>query len=176
MKSQEIINEIEKIFDICVLKIKENPSCSIKGKTAGKVAKKLSKIRPMDKTTRRLSNKAEENVAKAVGGSHPGDSKPFDVIAVRKDGKLIGIEVKRFRADNKTGQIHMEAPQLKRKRKWLKQNKAVSVTVLQDDTTGKIYWKKGLGSFRRGSMTEVKGGYDNLADVIGVRKGFSTKM
>ena len=118
--------------------------------------------------------KAEPELAKKLStkGNHAvslRDNEPVDVI-VHKDGKIQhGVELKTM-TDNGNNKITMKAAAMEKKAAWMKANKAPMHTVVYDDhnvyeangvgqhgdiADRKIYYKRGYGSFRVGSMQPV---------------------
>lgn len=98
------------------------------------------------------------------------DNEPVDAVVVR-DGKIEhGVELKTM-VDNGNNKITMKESALARKRQWVKDNKATFHTVVFDDqkvfnaggegihgpaSARSIFYKRGAGSFRVGSMHRVK--------------------
>lgn len=121
----------------------------------------------------RIASLNEGIVAAAIGGVRTGmiDGKwyPFDVV-IDKKGKLkTGVEVKTILPGAKNNKLTMHKPCLIRKRAEAIKGKYKQVyTVAVDMRTANsigVYYKKGLGSFQLGSMTDV-GSFANLKKYI----------
>lgn len=97
------------------------------------------------------------------------DNEPVDVIVTRKGVIAHGIELKTM-VSNSNNKITMKASAIERKANWMQENKAPLHTVVfddhkaydaggkgkHDDSQRQIYYKRGSGSFRVGSMHPVK--------------------
>lgn len=105
--------------------------------------------------TRQIKEKAIANeilLSQVVNGKHLPDDDPFDVLV--QNGRKHFIEVKTIiRAKNDKVTMHPDS--LVSKKKKAKRNKAKTHTFVFDERTGKLYYKKGLGSFRLSTMTEI---------------------
>jgi hypothetical protein len=103
-------------------------------------------------------------VKNAVGGVSSPNNKPFDVMT--RDGKH-AIEVKTL-VDQKNDKITMSSRALGRKNAYAYKFGVSPHTVVLDMRGSKdgqpvaVYHKSGVGSFRIGSMTPVKGGLAGL--------------
>lgn len=107
----------------------------------------------------------EKQVVQMVKGEGTDNNLPVDVI-VRDGNKTIGIEVKTM-LDNKAGKITMRSDALVRKAKWARSNHGSLHTLILDDrdkfgavaklySGHRVYYQKGVGSFRLSTMTKVK--------------------
>ncbi len=129
----------------------------------------------VDKTIQRYAEEHNEPAfAKDIGGLSFKDNEPVDVVL--GDGGIVkhGIELKTM-VDNGNNKITMKRSAMERKAQWEKDNKATFHTVVIDDSAvfnangeGKhdvskrrLFYRRGYGSFRVGSMHEVK----NLAEL-----------
>jgi hypothetical protein len=116
---------------------------------AAKVAKAKASYNPMNKEKKRIATENEVKVADITGGRHTLDSDAFDVILPKSV-----VEVKTIVA-GKNDKITMHPESIRRKQTLAKQMKMKGHTVVFDNRNGKIYYKKGFGSFRLGNMQEV---------------------
>jgi len=113
----------------------------------------------------------------SVGGSKGmslRDNEPVDVIVTQKGRIAHGIELKTM-VSNANNKITMKASSMQRKAVWMQENAAPYHTVVfddhkafnaggqgkHDDSQRQIYYKRGFGSFRVGSMHPVK----NMAEL-----------
>lgn len=124
----------------------------------------------IDKTVQRYAEEHNEpKFAKALGGVSLRDNEPVDVIT-HEAGKVTGgIELKTM-VLNTNDKITMKASAMEKKAAWVKENKAHFHTVVFDDRkvfnadgAGKhdeskrqMYYRRGFGSFRVGTMHPVK--------------------
>lgn len=121
----------------------------------------------------------EPEVATAVGGAALVDNEPVDV-EVRRRGKLVaGIELKTMVA-NAHRQIHMSAGAKRRKRAWRRAHRVPLHTVVIDDTAAynaagpgrhdlskrRVFYRRGVGSFKVDQMHEVEGGIRGLKRLL----------
>lgn len=97
------------------------------------------------------------------------DNEPVDVIVTRKGVIAHGIELKTM-VSNSNNKITMKASAIERKANWMQENNAPLHTVVfddhkaydaggkgkHDDSQRQMYYKRGSGSFRVGSMHPVK--------------------
>jgi hypothetical protein len=112
----------------------------------------------------------EPRFAKAVGGVSFPDSEAVDIAIPGEAGAVAhGVELKTM-VSNKANKITMKRSAMDRKLAWEKKNKAVFHTVVLDDqavfeangpgqhdeSKRRIFYRRGCGSFRVGSMHEVK--------------------
>jgi hypothetical protein len=116
---------------------------------AEKVAKAKASYNPMNKEKKRIATENEVKVANITGGRHTLDSDAFDVVLPKSV-----VEVKTIVA-GKNDKITMHPESIRRKQTLAKQMKMKGHTVVFDNRNGKIYYKKGFGSFRLGNMQEV---------------------
>lgn len=130
--------------------------------------------------TKEKQSHAEQNehvVTKKLGGTKSGDNSPADV-TLNIDGRNHGIELKTM-LDNGNDKITMHPESRRRKEAWARKNKAVLHTVVidhrdrfADGANGhqysghEIYYKRGAGAFRVGSMHKVKN-YAELKTLLG---------
>jgi len=111
----------------------------------------------------------EPVLAAGVKGVSLRDNEPVDVVVLRKGSVAHGVELKTM-VDNKAGKITMKTSAMERKAAWVKEHEAPYHTVVFDDhkaydANGKgdhdeskrqMFYKRGFGSFRVGSMHPVK--------------------
>ncbi len=135
----------------------------------------------VDKTIQRYAEEHNEpKVAKALGGISFPNGEPIDIAIAGDDGVVKhGVELKTM-VKNSNGKITMKGDAIARKRSWERKNKAQIHTVVIDDSAvmnakgdgkhdeskRKIYYASGYGSFRIGSLHEVKGGWDEVKTLI----------
>lgn len=128
-----------------------------------RVARAKANANPARKEWQDRGEANEPRIARMVGGKSLDDNEPFDVL-VKFGSKQHGIEVKTF-VDNKSSKITMNKEALSNKARWKRQNKAAVHTVVVDDrdlfnrtlySGHKVYYRKGVGSFRLESMTRVE--------------------
>lgn len=108
----------------------------------------------------------EKQMVQMVKGEGTDNNLPVDVI-VRDGNKAYGIEVKTM-LDNKAGKITMRKDALVRKTQWARKNHGSLHTVILDDrgkfgmphlySGHRVYYQKGVGSFRLSTMTKVRDG------------------
>lgn len=146
---------------------------SVRGKpiVSDKAKRALLAMKPADRRIQSLSTKCEKSVADAVGGEMFADNRPLDVIVKNKEtGKTYGIEVKALIVQT-NDKITMKTSAIQRKLAYAKKNKLKSIyTVVvdyrQSETRPTVYYKKGVGSFRVGSMQAVDKGLKGLRDLF----------
>jgi hypothetical protein len=135
----------------------------------------------VDKTIQRYAEEYNEpRVAKALGGVSFPNGEPIDIAIAGNDGVVKhGVELKTMVA-NRNGKITMKGDAIARKKAWERKNKAPIHTVVLDDSAvmnangegkhdeskRKIYYANGYGSFRIGSLHEVKGGMDEVKQLM----------
>lgn len=120
---------------------------------AEKVARALAAYKPSTKEKQDLASAAERKVAEMIGTKPTGDNLPVD--AVLKVGKsTYGVEVKSV-SDNSNSKITMHPESLARKVAWGRSNHASLHTVVVDTKTNTVYYRKGVGSFRLHTLTQV---------------------
>ncbi len=138
-------------------------------------------------TERKIQQYAEEHnepaFAKSIGGAAFRDNEAVDIVLADDTGHVAhGIELKTV-ISNKANKITMKREALARKRSWERKNKATIHTVVLDDTLvfnakgngkhdltqRKIYYRRGYGSFRLGSMYQVKD-LDELKSLLTIPK------
>lgn len=115
-------------------------------------------FKPSTKAKQRVARAGERNVIQALrarqrrgtGGTHAVD------VMLRRRGHLHGVEVKTL-VDNKNNKITMHKSSLARKKTWARANHARLHTVVVDRRTRapKMYYRKGVGSFRLSSLRAV---------------------
>lgn len=131
----------------------------------------------VDKMIQRYAEEHNEPAfAKAMGGVSFPDGEAVDVVIPDASGVAAhGIELKTMVA-NSNNKITMKGEAMARKRKWERKNRATVHTVVLDDSAvfnakgeGKhdlskrrIFYRRGYGSFRVGTMHEIKGGMNEL--------------
>jgi GNAT superfamily N-acetyltransferase len=135
----------------------------------------------VDKTIQRYAEEHNEpRAAKKLGGISFPNSEPID-IAIAGDNGVVkhGIELKTM-VKNANNKITMKKDARERKKSWELKNKAQIHTVVLDDSAvmnakgegkhdeskRKIYYANGYGSFRIGSLHEVKGGWDEVKTLM----------
>jgi hypothetical protein len=125
----------------------------------------------VDKDIQRYAEEHNEpKFAKAIGGVSFPNGEPIDVAVADKSGRVAhGIELKTM-VDNGNNKITMKRDAMERKAKWERKNKAPIHTVVIDDSAvfnangpgqhdpskRRIFYRRGYGSFRVGTMHEVK--------------------
>jgi hypothetical protein len=135
----------------------------------------------VDKTIQRYAEEHNEpRVAKELGGISFPNSEPIDIAIAGDDGVLKhGIELKTM-VKNANGKITMKGDAIARKKSWERKNKAQIHTLVIDDSAvmnakgegkhdeskRKIYYANGYGSFRIGSLHEVKGGWNEVKTLM----------
>lgn len=111
----------------------------------------------------------EPKFAKAVGGLSFKDNEPVDVVLGVGGVISHGIELKTM-VTNKANKITMKRSAMERKAEWERANKATFHTVVIDDSgvynangegnhdesKRRYFYRRGFGSFRVGTMMEVK--------------------
>jgi len=131
----------------------------------------LGSAKRVDKTIQRYAEEHNEPAfARAIGGLSFKDNEPVDIVVGDASGRIKhGVELKTM-VDNGNNKITMKQSAMQRKAKWEKANRATFHTVVFDDTAvfnangpGKhdvskrrIFYRRGFGSFRVGTMHEVK--------------------
>lgn len=87
---------------------------------------------------------------KGTGGTNAVD------VAFRRGGHLHGVEVKTL-MDNKNNKITMHPSSRRRKISWAHSHRAVLHTVVVDARSRyrALYYHRGVGAFRMGSLTRV---------------------
>jgi hypothetical protein len=139
----------------------------------------------IDKSVQRYAEEHNEpRFAKAMGGVSFPNGEPADVVLAGPDGRVRhGIELKTM-VDNKNNKITMKRSAMDRKAAWERKNKATFHTVVLDDhavfnangpgehdeSKRRIFYRRGFGSFRVGTMYEVKGGLDELKRLLDTPK------
>jgi capsid protein len=135
----------------------------------------------VDKSIQRYAEEHNEpKVAKALGGVSFPNGEPIDIAIPGPDGVVKhGVELKTMVA-NSNGKITMKGDAIARKKSWERKNKAQIHTIVIDDSQvmnakgegkhdeskRKIYYASGYGSFRIGSLHEVKGGWDEVKGLM----------
>lgn len=106
----------------------------------------------------RLADKTEIEMAKAIGIPRTGNNLPFDLHGVDSRGRGVGVEVKLI-IKQTNDKITMNKAAIERKLKAAKENKLKNIFTLVVDKRGEgrpiYYLKKGVGSFRIGSMERI---------------------
>lgn len=132
-----------------------------------KVAKARASYSPAEKGAQDFAENNEVKLAQALGGKALPDNEPIDV-QVKTDTGLHGLEVKTM-VTTRNDKITMNAPAIQRKKEWEKKNSGIVHTVIIDDrhvynggknkdlhSGNRLYYKRGVGSYRLGSMHAVK--------------------
>lgn len=121
------------------------------------------------KGTQDKAEHAEQMINKFLKGSIKSkDNAPFDIVHT-VNGKRHGIEVKAI-ISQKNDKITQKGEAINRKMAYAKANKIKGVHTVAVDYRGKtpvVYHREGVGSFRLGNMTKVKGGFNGLSKLIG---------
>jgi hypothetical protein len=140
----------------------------------GKVSRALATYKPSTREMQRAADAQEAHVAQALGFNQHGDNDPVDVSG-ELNGKRPAVEVKTF-ISNKNDKVTVHPDSLRRKTRWARANKAQLHTVVVDLRSGRqeLYYRRGVGSFRLGSLTPVTsaghlkalvGGVGEFADI-----------
>ena len=110
-----------------------------------------STYKPATQEKQHLGEKEEGKIAALIGGKNLDDNEPADVIKGRH-----AVEVKTL-IDQKNDKITMHPDSLARKLKFGRKEKMQWHTVAIDarGDTPSYYYRKGVGSFRLGSMEKV---------------------
>lgn len=148
---------------------------------SAKAARAIASAYRVDATIQRYAEEHNEpKFAKAIGGVSFPDGEPIDIAVAGADGRVAhGIELKTM-IDNGNNKITMKRSAMERKAKWEKKNRAVVHTVVLDDskafnakgpgrhdhTKRRMFYRRGYGSFRVGTMYEVKGGIVELKQLL----------
>lgn len=104
--------------------------------------------KPATQEVQHAGDMKQRELANLIEGEETGDNSPFDVIKGRNF-----IEVKTIvRGGNK---ITMHPESLRRKVSYARKFKGKSFTVVFDNRFGKVYYRKGIGSFRISNMKET---------------------
>ena len=125
----------------------------------------------VDKEIQRYAEEHNEPLfAQAIGGLSFKDNEPVDIVVGDASGRVRhGVELKTM-VDNGNNKITMKQSAMQRKAKWERSNRATFHTVVFDDTQvynakgqgqhdvskRRIFYRRGFGSFRVGTMHEVK--------------------
>lgn len=123
----------------------------------------------------------EKRFAKRIGGLSLDDNEPVDVVLPGLGPREHGIELKTM-VENKNNKITMKRSAMEAKAKWERKHKAKIHTVVLDDSAvfnangdgehdeskRRIFYRRGYGSFRVGTMYEVKGGMAELKQLLNV--------
>jgi len=130
-----------------------------------KRAKKSHKM--VARKVQREADVAERALAKTIGGASFKNSEPVDVVVADDTGRVVhGIEHK-YMFDNSNHKITMNKYAQVRKLIWEKKNDTTFHTVVESKS-GKIFYRRGVGSFRVGAMYEVKGGTKELKGLLDI--------
>lgn len=124
----------------------------------------LAAHNPFTKEKEAWATKNEQEITKITGGTSTADNLPVDTIIVL-DGKIKGVEVKTM-LDNRAGKVTMRNDALVRKEQWARKHRASLHTIVIDDRNAfgmpdaysghRLYYKKGVGSFRLSTMIQVR--------------------
>lgn len=136
-----------------------------------KAARAKAAHKMVDKTIQRYAEEHNEPAfAKAMGGTSFPDGEAVDVVLPGDTGAVgHGIELKTM-VDNGNNKITMKRSAMDRKLKWERKQKAPIHTVVLDDSAvfnangegqhdeskRRIFYRRGVGSFRVNGMHEVK--------------------
>jgi len=135
---------------------------------SGKVSRALATHKPSTREKQRVAESQEVHVAEILGLNVHGDNDPVDVSG-EMNGKRHAVEVKTF-ISNSNDKVTVHPDSLKRKTAWARKNKAQLHTVVVDLRTGtrELYYRRGGGSFRLGTLTPVVSAGHLKALVMGV--------
>lgn len=118
---------------------------------------------PIHAESQRYAEANEASVRKMVGGTRTEGNAPVDVEVII-DGRKKGIEVKTM-VNNTNDKITMRKAAVEKKESWGRRNHASVHTVVLDDrgklghkdySGHRLYYRRGSGSFRLGSMVKVE--------------------
>lgn len=147
---------------------KEPNNRGIKPQKMSAVARRAKESKKItDRKVQQAADRAERKMAKRLGGESFKNSEPVDIVFADATGKEHGIEYK-YMQDNSRQKIDMNKYAMVRKVIWEKQNKKPVHTVVEDKS-GKLYYRRGVGSFRVSSMHEVTGGEAELMQLMSMR-------
>jgi hypothetical protein len=131
-----------------------------------RIAKASHKL--VDKDIQRYAEEHNEpKFAKAIGGLSFKDNEPVDIVVGRGGVVQHGVELKTM-VDNANNKITMKRSAMERKAEWERKNNATFHTVVFDDhqvkdakgegkhdeSKRRMFYRRGYGSFRVGSMHE----------------------
>lgn len=131
--------------------------------------------KPVTRERRLTATNNEQRLVKAIGGKQTDGNAPMDVL-VNIEGVTHGIEVKTM-LDNTNDKITIHPSSRRRKQEWASKGKQIHTVIFDNRNTydgGKhrskysghgLYYRRGVGSFRVGSMVAVEG-YDHLMDLM----------
>jgi hypothetical protein len=145
-------------------------------------ARAVASHKPATKEKQDLADKSEQELRAMVGGDRTGDNSPYDVTLKIGDALHV-FEVKTF-TDNENDKVTVHKGSRLRKEKWAREHDATIHTVMFDrrDEFGapgysghKIYYKPGIGSFHRTTMTPANG-KAHLLRLIGQEKSLSVDI
>jgi hypothetical protein len=120
------------------------------GRSARSVRAKLSH-KPATLAKQKVADRSEADLSRALGLGRTSDNDAFDL-----KGSKVGVEVKTM-VDNKNDKITMHPSSRVRKLREARREKIKPFTVVIDRRGPKpeFYWKKGVGSFRLGSLNKA---------------------
>lgn len=133
-----------------------------RGQKGDKASRAKETYKPSTAAKQQWAEKNEQDVVRMTGGKSTGDNKPTDV-NVKIGRKQHGVEVKTM-LDNGNDKITMHPSSKARKEAWAKKNGATLHTIVIDDRKAfgspkdsghRIYYRRGVGSFRLHTMTKV---------------------
>ena len=135
---------------------------------SGKVSRALATHKPSTREKQRVAESQEVHVAEILGLNVHGDNDPVDVSG-EMNGKRHAVEVKTF-ISNSNDKVTVHPDSLKRKTAWARKNKAQLHMVVVDLRSGtrELYYRRGVGSFRLGTLTPVVSAGHLKALVMGV--------
>lgn len=114
----------------------------------------IASYNPSTHAKRVIAYDVQNKVAKALGSQSTPDHLPFDIIKGN-----VGVEVKAL-IDRIRDDITMHPPSLRRKIDYAKEHYLKRMYTIVVDLRGgseKVYYKKGVGSFRLNSMERLSG-------------------
>jgi hypothetical protein len=149
----------------------KRPKVSVEQQMSVKALRAKAAHHMVDKTIQRYAEEHNEpKFAKAVGGVSFPNSEAIDIAVAGPDGVVAhGLELKTM-VDNKANKITMKRSAMERKAEWERKNKAPFHTVVLDDhavfnakgegkhdeSKRRMFYRRGYGSFRVGTMHEFK--------------------
>jgi chromatin segregation and condensation protein Rec8/ScpA/Scc1 (kleisin family) len=112
--------------------------------------------KPSTKAKQHLAADSERRIARIFKTVPTTNKAPFDTLFTHQ-GRLQSVEIKTL-MDNKNDKITMHKDALLRKVRWALKNKSISHTVVFDrrGARPKMFYRRGVGSFRLSSLTAVK--------------------
>jgi phage gp29-like protein len=150
-----------------------------KGSMDDRVSRAMRTYKPATQEKQAIADREEQRVAMALKGRRTDDNDPVDVI-VKIGGRTHGVEVKTF-VDNSNNKVTVHPESLRRKMGWERKNNGVLHTVVVDKRNATapglysghdLYYRRGTGSFRLGTMTRVRS-IQHLKDLLITKEMFT---